>query len=220
METLRFGAPSFTLACPEMTAHYFIAPYIAAGAPVESIRTAQPAEVYEELRRGADVAINTSEPPPHLASRTLSSTRILVQYSGRPGFDVEEGTVELAKVVQFPMLLARGRAVEALVRRTAMEAGLSLDMATNTTDPVIAQALAAAGRGNAVVLEPVADYDLQQAFVLHGGKPLVVHFYAVWDPAHYAAREIVSFVQDLSAWFERKTPFPTRKRAMFLPEKK
>lgn len=208
MEALRFGVRSFTVTCPEMTAHHFIAPYIAAGAPVAAIRTAIPSDVYEELRKGADVAINTSEPPPHLASHTLSSTLIQVQYSGEPQFDVIDGTAELTDVVRYPVLLpGYGRAVESQVRLTADRAGLDLSLATTTTDPIIAQAMAAAGRGNAVVIEPAA-YDLQHAFVVHQGKPLVVHFFAAWDPAHYAAKEIEAFAQELTTWFKRLTPFP------------
>ena len=208
MEALRFGARSFTLTCPEMTAHHFIAPFIAGGAPVAAIRAAIPSEVYGELRKGADVAINTSEPPAHLASHTLSSTLIQVQYSGTPPFPVQDGNAELAEVVRYPVLLpGYGRAVESQVRLTADRAGLDLSLATTTTDPIIAQAMAAAGRGNAVVIEPAA-YDLQHAFVVHQGKPLVVHFFAAWDPAHYAAKEIEAFAEDLQVWFKRLTPFP------------
>lgn len=132
----------------------------------------------KELRKGADLAINTSEPPPYLASHTLSSTLIQVQHSGAPQFDVINGRAELTDVVQYPVLLpGYGRAVESQVRLTADRAGLELSLATTTADPKIAQAMAAAGRGNAVVIEPAA-YDLKHAFVVHQGKPLVVHFFA------------------------------------------
>lgn len=208
MDALRFGTRSFTLTCPEMTAHHFIAPYIAEGAPVAAIRTVIPSEVYGELRKGADVAINTSEPPPNLAAHTLSSTLIQVQYSGTPQFDVNNRRAELADVVRYPVLLpGYGRAVESQVRIAADRAGLDLSLATTTTDPIIAQAMAAAGRGNAVVIEPAA-YNLQHAFVVHQGKPLVVHFFAAWDPAHYASGEIEDFVRELTTWFKRLTPFP------------
>lgn len=208
MEAYRVGDQAFTLTCPEMTAHHFIAPYIAAGAPVAAVRPAIPSEVYDELKTGADVAINTSEPPLHLASHTLCTTLIQVQYAGTPQFDVIKGVAELADVVRFPVLLpGHGRAVENLVRLTAEKARLDLTLATITTDPVMAQAMAAAGRGNAIVLEPAA-YGLQHAFVAHQGQPLVVHFFAAWDPGHYASKEILTFVHDLATWFQQLTPYP------------
>lgn len=208
MGRLRSGRQTFILACPEVTAHYFIAPYIASGAPVAEVRTALPSDVYDDLRKGADIAVNPSVPPPHLTSLTLCSTPVLVQYAGVPPFSVVDGGAELADVVRHPMLLPGfGRAADSLVRSTAQNAGLDFALTTTTTNGVIAQAMAAAGRGNAVVLEPAA-YGLHQALLLHQGKPLTVEFFAAWESGHYASKEILSFAQDLAVWFQHLTPFP------------
>ncbi|WP_175637475.1 hypothetical protein [Sinomonas mesophila] len=63
----------------------------------------------------------------------------------------------------------------------------------------MAQALAAAGRGLAVVAEP-PQFGLERSPLLAGGSPVTIDDWAAWDPDHYAAPEIQRLAQELGAW--------------------
>lgn len=204
MVALHEERQAFTVACPETTGDYFIAPYIASGAPISDIVPVRPGAVYEQLDDGIDFAVNTSRPPEHLASRKLISVGILMQDLHPERFRTEpDGSIELATVAEGPILMPGfGSAIESTVRQAAAASGLSLDVTKSTSNGTLAQALAAAGHGSALVIEPVR-FGLKNIPVLHNKKPLVVSLYAAWEPDHYAAEELSTLAQTLGAWMLR-----------------
>lgn len=208
MQEVGRGQQSFTVACPETTGNFFIAPYIAAGAPISNIVPARPAEVYQRLETGVDMAVNTSSPPPHLRSRKLISSPILLHYPGTAPFAVHGGCAELREVVRFGMQIpGHGSAVDREVRAAASAADLDLSRATRTGNGVVAQAQAAAGRGTSIAMEPAA-FGLNQAHLVHDGAALAVDIHAAWDPEHYAAGDLAQLAEGLAGWMARATTGP------------
>jgi DNA-binding transcriptional LysR family regulator len=61
----------------------------------------------------------------------------------------------------------------------------------------VAQALAAAGRGIAVVTDDPR-FDLARMKVLAGGTPMNLHLFAAWDPRHPAQSTLAAIAQRLA----------------------
>lgn len=204
MTALHQERPAFTVACPETTGNFFIAPYIASGAPITDIIPVRPAAVYDRLTEGVDLAVNTSRPPAHLVSRRLLACGILVQDLNPDQFeDVPGQGVELSALAGRPLLMPGfGSAIERTVLDAAEEAGLPLNTAKTTSNGTLAQALAAAGQGSALVIEH-PQFGLKNSPLFHNGKPLMVTLYAAWEPDHYATEELAALAKKLGEWMRR-----------------
>ncbi|MDQ0664652.1 hypothetical protein QFZ35_003150 [Arthrobacter ulcerisalmonis] len=126
MAALHQEPQSFPVACPETTGNFFIAPYIASGAPISDIVPVPPAAVYDQLAEGIDLAVNTSRPPAHLAAHKLLSCAILVQDIHPDLLKSTSGEgVELAVMAERQLLMPGfGSAIERTVREAAEKAGL------------------------------------------------------------------------------------------------
>lgn len=206
MRAMRRGHQSFTVACPETTGNFFIAPFVATGAPIADIQPAHPNEVYARLALGVDMAVNTSEPPAHLSRRHLASSPVFVHFRPDAPPAVSGGEVELAEAARLPALLpGHGSAIERIVRETALAGGIDLALARTTSNGTMAQAMAAAGHGNAVTIEP-AGFGLHSAFLVHQGQRLAVHLHAGWEPDHYAAGELMDLAASLGLWMQERVP--------------
>ena len=64
--------------------------------------------------------------------------------------------------------------------------------------PGVAQAMAAAGLGVAVLTDDPA-YDLRKLYIDGSDGPLHITLHAAWDPTHYAAAAIREFVTAFTA---------------------
>lgn len=207
MEALRRGHQAFTVACPETTGNFFIAPFVARGAPIADVQPAHPGQVYSLLDLGADLAVNTFRPPAHLSSCHLATAPIFVHSpSGSVPPWFVNGEAEIADAAQHPMLLpGYGSAVEREVRETAMADGIDWALARTTSNGTMAQAMAAAGHGYAITIEPPA-FGLQSALLTHRGRRLSIGLYAGWDPDHYAVEELAALATGLGNWMRDRVP--------------
>lgn len=197
MDAVSSGAPSFVVACPEMTAMLLVAPFIAAGGAVSDVLPAHPAAVYGKLKAGADVAVNTSPPPPGLRGVPLATLRILCQVTPQHPLAGRD-RVELEDVVGEPFVVpGRGSSVWTAVQQAAEGDGLSLVMATETSNAPLAQASSAAGKGAALVLEP-PQFGLVSRPLVHRGRALTSTFYAAWERGHYAGEDLLRLASALA----------------------
>lgn len=202
---------TFTVACPETTGNGFAAPYLAAGGPISDVRPVLPAEVYDQLQRGVDIAVNTSPPPVGLRSRELAylGVRCMVP-DGHPFCG--RGSIELREVASGPFVMpGSGSAVSRIVTRLANSEGFTLDV-LRSSNGTLAQAHTAAGRGPSLVVEEPS-FGLQGVQVEHNGTPLVIGFYAAWEAVHYADAEIAEAVEGFRVFMRQQI----RKLGLSLP---
>lgn len=222
MRGLSDESVDLVIACPPTVLRYVVAPFLAERrVPVRDIREHPPEQVYRKVQdRRADVAIGTLTPPASLERHRVLEIPLkaqgldlfqgqgasaeqgpLARGGGRPGSASRLGeSVELSHLEGLPLLVSRGgSALRQTLSEASEQGGLALDLGDGVSSGTVAQALAAGGRGVAVVVEP-PDFGLDSRRITRSGQPLMVRDWAAWDPAHYAAAEIRSLVGDLEEW--------------------
>jgi hypothetical protein len=171
------------------------------------VREALPTAIYERVSGGAaDVGISSGPPPRPLARRLIVHFPIWAyvpvdhRWSRRRSLSVAELATERL------IVLGPDHGTRRLLDAAVAEAGTSYGVAATTDVPQIAQALAASGRGVAVVSDD-ARYGLV-GLRIHTGRAsrgeLRVPLFAAWDESHYAAEAITDLIRDLASWAEKR----------------
>ncbi|WP_020499836.1 LysR family transcriptional regulator [Sciscionella marina] len=203
--------PRLTIAAPSATVADVIAPYVVSAGrdgPHVDVLEATGEAPYTALASGADLAVSASPPPVGTETLTVGHPPLWVYTPpDHPWHTERRRHVGLDELVAEPLLLptaehhTRGildRAVEAMDGRyTAL---------SQTTNPLLAQALAAAGHGVAVVSEDPR-YGIEP-LLIHGpdGKPLTMTLTAAWRASHYTADLLASFARGLAAYCAHAYP--------------
>jgi DNA-binding transcriptional LysR family regulator len=192
--------PALTIAAPVTTIADVIAPFIAtttATDPFVTVREELPGVVYRTLSRGADLAISSIPPPSGMAGRPIARLPILAYVAPDHALatDAEIGIEVLAA---HPLIvLTPEHRTRRLFDDASLAAGVGAHIAFETSVPQVAQALAAAGHGVAVVSDD-ARYGLHALSIATANGPLHIRLYATWDRGHYAAEAISALVEGLS----------------------
>lgn len=192
-----------TLVAPETTVADVIAPWVAAHGPGVSavnVREALPSEVFDQVvRGGADLGVSSGAIPAGLATCPVASFPIWAyvpqghRWAGRRRVRV----VEL--VTERLVVLSASHGTRRLLDAAVAVAGLQYQVAAETNVPQIAQALAAAGRGVAIVTD-------DRRYGLHGLRietpegAMRIPLMAAWDPTHYAAARIERLAAELAGY--------------------
>lgn len=184
--------PRVAIAAPVTTIADVIAPFIAnthADDPMITVQEVLPADAYAALWRGADIAISSSPPPSHLAGGPIARLPVLAYAPvGHPWHGRTETSI-CDLVTQPLLLLTAEHGTRRLFDQAVLRAGVRYTTAFETSIPQIAQALAAAGHGVAVVSDDPR-YDLQPIAIVTDDGPLRISLFAGWDHSHYAGHVI------------------------------
>ncbi|SDH11323.1 DNA-binding transcriptional regulator, LysR family [Sinosporangium album] len=194
--------PRLTVAAPPTTIADVIAPFIAtttAADPFITVREELPATSYAALQRGADLAISPAPPPLYLAWHALARLPIWAYVPPHHPFHGRTHITVPELVTQPLLLLTPDHGTRRRFDHAVLDAGQGCDIAFETRVPQIAQALAAAGHGIAVVSDDPR-YGLQALAVHTPHGDLAIDLFAAWDPTHYAADTLDSLARDLSAY--------------------
>lgn len=193
------------MAAPETTVADVIAPFLAhlpQTAPMIDVRETLPARVHDEVRSGAaDVGVTSVPPPRAVASRLLVHFPVWAYV--RPGHRWARRRAITIRELASERLLVLGsdHGTRRQLDAAMSDAGISYGVAAETNVPQVAQALAAAGRGVAVVSDDTR-YGLHGLRIrpTDGSVELRVPLFAAWDHSHYAVRSIEDIVGDLAAY--------------------
>ena len=177
----------------------------AASLPAINVREALPSSVFEEVRIGsADVGVSSGAVPTTLAARPVASFPIWAYVPRRPPLGRPRRGSAIAELVTEPLIvLGPSHGTRRLLDAAVARRGLHYTMAAETNVPQVAQALAAAGRGVAVVSDDRALRAARVAITTAGGA-LRIPLVAAWDPTHYAAAAIETLVASLAAYAARR----------------
>lgn len=198
------GSESLELvaACPATTMEHLLAPFVArGGTPIVDIRASAPEDLYHLLENDSvDFCIGTTQPPSPYVGQQISRVALVLQFPTETDRLRNGATVELADLEDGRLIVPRaGSAIGRVLDEAREKADVPLVYDASVSSSTVAQALAAAGKGWAVVVEP-PQFGLKTAFLQFAGQQLDIQLYAVWDPEHYAAPEIAALAQELSAW--------------------
>ena len=187
------GASDLTLviAATPTTIVDVVAPFIAdtdlGRVAVEAIEH-EPEIAYKAVTSGeADLAMTSEPPPPELVSFLVCRFPVLAYVDkGHPW--AARGSVSLEDLTEVPLITSLASGTRRVLGRIEAR-GLSYRVAHDVTVPHVAQALAAAGRGVAILSDDPR-FGLHPLRITDEGGLVTVAMYASWDRSHYAAETI------------------------------
>ncbi|UDY25417.1 LysR family transcriptional regulator [Nocardioides sp. Kera G14] len=190
------------LAVPTTTFTDVVAPFLATlgdDDPVAVVRELDPRGAEAAIASGADLAIVGN--PPGRQVRSLSLARLPIWAYVRPDDEWSgRASVGLADLVARPLVLMSEQFRPRVLLDAAVSgAGLAYTEVVECGNAQIAQALAAAGRGVAVVSDDPR-FDLVAVRVEAPEGDLRLRLYAAWDPRHHAAEALATLAGRIAAF--------------------
>ncbi|MFO6453053.1 MULTISPECIES: LysR family transcriptional regulator [unclassified Aeromicrobium] len=205
------GVARVTIAAPTVTLTDVIAPFVAtmtSDDPVVDVRSADGLSVRTTLEEGADLSISTHRPSHPYTYRELASLPV---WAYVPAHDpwAERSSVTLLDLLKRPLvaLPTTYTAREALDTAVA-KSGNSYDQLLEAGNGTIAQALAASGRGAAVVSDDPR-FKLEPLAIATEEGPLAIKLVAAWDERSIAAPYLETLVELLTDWIGARYPGST-----------
>jgi DNA-binding transcriptional LysR family regulator len=202
----RGGVDRLTIAAPTVTLTDIVSPFVATMSPDEpvvDVRGADGMRTADMIRSGADLAIGTDRPQRPFRSLPLA---VLPVWAYVPESDpwssrqrVSLGELLARPLIGLPSTFTGREALESAVAAS----GSSYSSLVEAANGTIAQALAAAGRGIAVVSDDPR-YDLVPLAVDLGDQLLSIRLVAAWDPRTIAARAMEALALRLADWVSRR----------------
>jgi len=188
------------IAAPGTTFTDVLAPFLATlhpDDPLPAVSEQRPQRVYAALQSGADLAIATEPPPDGLAFQPLAVLPVWAYLPPEHEW-AARGSITVGELVTQTLLLLTGdysprRVLDQAVNEARLTYSSTLEFGT----PQVAQAVAAAGRGIAVVSDD-ARFGLQRLDIMGTGGRLSIRLYAAWDRDHHASAVISALATRLS----------------------
>jgi DNA-binding transcriptional LysR family regulator len=188
------------LAVPTTTLSDVLAPFLATlrpEDPVPIVRQLDPRGAEVALSSGADLAIVPRPPSPDLASRALAVLPIWAQVGADDAW-AGRSLIDVAELVTRPLLLLTEEfRPRQLLDEAVAAAGLGYGPTIECTNAQVAQALAAAGRGVAVVSDDPR-FDLSPIGLRGPAGEVRIRLYAAWNPQHHAAPALAELAERLA----------------------
>lgn len=196
-----------TIAAPATTLTDLVSPFIATlerTDPVPAVLTSDDLPAAEALARGADLVITPYPPDEPLAATSLAVLPVLAYvradhaWAGRG----EVGLAELHEVedlIGLPHPFGARRALDEAVSA----AGLPPLRLTEASNGTVAQALAAGGRGVALVTDDPR-FDLVPLRLTSGRQAVSIELHGAWSPEHPGAALLADLAARLRTWVARR----------------
>ncbi len=190
------------LAVPATTLTDVLAPFLATLGPedpVAKVRELDPRGAVAAVRAGADLAIVTRPPSRALASRALAVLPVWAYVRADDPW-AGRGSVDVRDLVARPLgLLTDDLRPRPLLDAAVEDAAVGYGDVLEVSNAQVAQALAASGRGIAVVSDDPR-FDLVPLHIEAPSGRVRIRLYAAWDPHHHAAETIATLADRLSGF--------------------
>lgn len=214
ISTVRMAAPTTTLTD-------VLAPFLAELRPEDPLITVEEASyaaAVESLRTGLDLAVLTAPPPRGLSAHRVAVLPVWAYVAATHPWAqrAEVSVAELAEqrlIVLDPTAGARRLLDEALLEeglaeQRPAEQGPAGGDVIECRNPQVAQALAAAGRGVAVLSDDPR-FGLHPLGIRTARGPLTLTLHAGWDPQHHAAPQLEQLAVRLREFCAARYPSTT-----------
>lgn len=188
------------IAAPTTTLTDVLAPFLAELAPDDPLITVEEATyatAVSGLRAGVDLAVFTAPPPRSLRIRRVAVLPIWAYV--HPSHPLATaGPVSMVELAAHRLIVLDGAArARQLVDESLVREGVSAADLIECRNPQVAQALAFARRGIAVLSDD-ARFGLRGLPITTSQGPLTLTLHAGWDPHHHAAGELDGLARRLS----------------------
>lgn len=189
-----------TIAAPATTLAEVVAPFIATLAPEDPTPSAFACDGFEPraaLRAGADLVITNGRPADTMLSIAIGVLPVWAylpvahRLATRKAIDLSD--LEAETIISLPTTFSARQVLDAAARHTQQTVSIDIEASSGA----VAQALAAAGRGIAVVTDDPR-FDLARTKIVAGGDPMNLHLFAAWDPNHPAHATLSAVAQRLA----------------------
>lgn len=205
------GLDRVTIAAPATTLADVVSPFLASlrdDDPTPSVVETAALDVDDAMRQGADLVVTTRRPRRPLRSAPLPELPVWAYVrADHPWADRESiGLAELLDhdVVTVPPTFAARQVLDTAVEREQRWPASLVEASSGT----VAQALAAAGRGVAVVSDDVR-YGLCGLRVRSGGVELAVRLFVAWSSTHPAEAALAALADRLRTFVVAAYPDDT-----------
>lgn len=198
------GVERIRVAAPTVTLTDLVSPFVAEMSPDEPVVDVRPSDgmsIADMLQNGADLAIGTQRPHSPYQHRTLAAMAVWGYvrpddpWSTRTSVTLEE--LLTRALVVLPQTFTAREALDTALGSAGVKYGEALEAANGT----IAQALAAVGRGIAVVSDDPR-HGLARFRIDAPDGPLRIQLVAGWDPQTVAAATMEELVERFGAWID------------------
>jgi len=193
---------SITIAAPTTTLTDVIAPFLSAldaDDPMPTLIDSDSGAAFDSLRQGVDLVIATEQPPDALAGLPIAVLPIWAYVRDDHPLREQSG-VSLTQLENETLLvLSRNFKPRQILEAAAERASRPLNQLIECSNPQVAQALAAAGRGIAVVSDDPR-FELHPLEISGPDGPLRIRLFAAWDPRHHAVETLVDLAGRLEAF--------------------
>ena len=197
-----------TIAAPSTTLTDVIAPFLATFTvddPRPEVVEADGPAALAELRKAADLAVVTAPPPRALRSRRVAALPVYAYVPrGHHWADRDQVLVDELATEQLILLDPRAR-TRRLLDEALVAGDIALDAVIECGNPQVAQALAAAGWGVAVVSDDPR-FDLVSLRLTTPAGPLLIRLWAAWSPEHHAVDELTDLAARLTDFVGDRYP--------------
>ncbi len=188
-----------TLAAPTTTLTDVVAPFIATLQPEDptpQVFASDGLEATEALQRGADIVITNHRPRPPLSVLPIAVLPVWAYVPPEHPWARTEvvGLADLLAevVIALPPVFSARQALDVAIERLRAAPHALVEASSGT----VAQALAAAGRGVAVVSND-SRFGLHGVLIDGDAEYLCVHLFAAWSPRHPAKNLLSSLSERL-----------------------
>ena len=167
--------------------------------PVAMVRELDPRGAVAAVRAGADLAIVTRPPARSLASHALAVLPVWAYVRADDPWS-ERGSADVRDLVTRPLvLLTEDLRPRPLLDAAVEDAAVGYGDVLEVSNAQVAQALAASGRGIAVVSDDPR-FGLVPLHIEAPAGRVRIRLYAAWDPQHHAAEALAGLAERLSAF--------------------
>ncbi|ABL80170.1 MULTISPECIES: LysR family transcriptional regulator [unclassified Nocardioides] len=193
-----------TIAAPTVTLTDVVSPFVATMSkddPVVDVRSADGLSPAEMLHDGADLAIGTQRLDPPYAMHELAVLPVWAYVRATDPW-ANRTRVALDELLQRPLVVLPSTFTAREALDSAVFAlGGSYSAVVEAANGTIAQALAASGRGVAVVTDD-SRFDLSPLSIELSAGVLEIRLTAAWDPRGVAAATIADLARRLGLWVQ------------------
>jgi DNA-binding transcriptional LysR family regulator len=190
------------LAAPTTTFTDVVAPFIATFGPDDPtpmVRELDPRGTVAALRAGADLAVVTRSPTRAVASRPLAVLPVWAYVRADDDWAGRGSVPVAALATRRLVLLTPDFRPRSLLDAAMDDAGVGYGDHVEVTNAQVAQAIAAAGGGVAVVSDDPR-FDLVPLRIEGPAGVVRIRLYAAWDPRHHAASRLARLADRLAAF--------------------